>query len=58
VLIYFDKALQSRVHRLFYDSLTMFGVLALGSKESLRLSQFEGCYEPLVASERIYRKVQ
>jgi len=58
VLIYFDKALQSRVHGLFYDSLTKFGVLALGSKESLRFSRYEGCYEPLVASEKIYRKVK
>jgi chemotaxis protein methyltransferase CheR len=57
VLIYFDKALQARVHRLFYDSLGMFGILALGSKESLRFSKFEGCYEPLVASEKLYRKV-
>jgi chemotaxis protein methyltransferase CheR len=58
VLIYFDKALQSRVHGLFYDSLTMFGILALGSKESLRFSKYEGSYEPLVPSEKIYRKVQ
>jgi chemotaxis protein methyltransferase CheR len=58
VLIYFDKTLQARVHRLFYDSLTMFGILALGSKESLRFSKFEGCYEPLVQSEKIYRKIQ
>jgi chemotaxis protein methyltransferase CheR len=58
VLIYFDKALQSRVHALFYESLSTFGVLALGSKESLRFSRFEDCYEPLVASEKIYRKVR
>ena len=58
VLIYFDKALQERVHQLFYESLSTFGILALGSKESLRFSKFEGCYEPLVASEKIYRKVQ
>src|SRR5207244_728398 len=30
VMIYFDKALQDRVHRLFYESLATFGVLALG----------------------------
>jgi chemotaxis protein methyltransferase CheR len=58
VLIYFDKALQTRVHGLFYDSLTMFGILALGSKESLRFSKYDGCYEPLVQSEKIYRKIQ
>ena len=46
------------MHGLFYDSLTKFGVLALGSKESLRFSRYEGCYEPLVASEKIYRKIK
>jgi chemotaxis protein methyltransferase CheR len=57
VLIYFDKALQNRVHSLFYDSLVMFGVLALGSKESLKFSQYEPCYEKLSATEKLYRKV-
>src|SRR3954467_12153253 len=41
VLIYFDRDLQHRVQALFYDSLVMFGILALGSKESLRFSQYE-----------------
>ena len=58
VLIYFDRALQDRVHSLFYESLVMFGVLALGSKESLRFSQYEDCYEMLHVKERIYRKVR
>ena len=58
VLIYFDKALQTRVHGLFYDSLAMFGVLALGSKETMRFSKYDSCFEPIVASEKIYRKVK
>jgi chemotaxis protein methyltransferase CheR len=58
VLIYFDKTLQNRVHRLFYDSLVMFGVLALGSKETLRFSQYEPCYEKISAGEKLYRKVR
>jgi chemotaxis protein methyltransferase CheR len=58
VLIYFDRALQDRVHSLFYDSLVMLGILALGSKESLRFSQYEDCYEMLHVKERIYRKVR
>ncbi|MGZ4780092.1 MAG: CheR family methyltransferase [Thermoanaerobaculia bacterium] len=58
VLIYFDRNLQHRVHTLFYESLFMFGVLALGSKESLRFSQYEDCYEKLDARERLYRKVR
>ena len=58
VLIYFDKTLQSRVVTLFYDSLAMFGILALGSKESLRFSPQEDCYEQINGPEKIYRKVR
>jgi chemotaxis protein methyltransferase CheR len=57
VLIYFDRSLQARVHALFYESLATFGVLGLGSKESLRLSPFEACYEPFGTS-RLYRKIR
>src|SRR6266513_2937505 len=52
VLIYFDRTLQDRVHSLFYESLVMFGILALGSKETLRFSQYEPCYEKLHAREK------
>jgi len=58
VLIYFDRELQDHVHSLFYDSLVMFGILALGSKESLRLSQYEPCYEKLHPREKLYRKIR
>lgn len=58
VLIYFDRELQHRVHTLFYESLVMFGVLALGSKESLRFSQYEDCYEKLDRREKLYRKIK
>jgi len=58
VLIYFDRELQDHVHALFYESLSMFGVLALGSKETLRFSKYEPCYEKLHAREKMYRKVK
>lgn len=58
VLIYFDKSLQARVHELFYNSLAMFGILALGSRESLRFSPYEDCYEQINGPEKIYRKVR
>ncbi len=58
VLIYFDKSLQARVHGLFYDSLAMFGILVLGSKESLRFAPFEECYEQINGQEKIYRKAK
>ena len=57
VLIYFDRSLQARVHGLFYESLAHFGVLGLGSKESLRLSPYESRYEA-VGATRLYRKVR
>jgi chemotaxis protein methyltransferase CheR len=58
VLIYFDRTLQNRVHSLFYDSLVTLGILALGSKESLKFSQYEPCYEKLSSTEKLYRKMR
>ena len=58
VLIYFDRTLQSRVHGLFYESLVHLGILCLGSKETLRLSEYESSYEELSGANRIYRKVR
>jgi chemotaxis protein methyltransferase CheR len=57
VMIYFDRELQNRVHNLFYESLPIYGILALGSKESLRFSAYEDKYEELDSREKIYRKV-
>src|SRR5918997_7074057 len=54
VMIYFGKTLQDRVHELFYDSLDPFGVLALGHKESIRLTRYEEAYEALDAQEKLY----
>jgi chemotaxis protein methyltransferase CheR len=58
VMIYFDRALQMRVHELFYDSLERFGILALGHKESIRFTGIEGAYEELDVHEKLYRKVR
>jgi chemotaxis protein methyltransferase CheR len=58
VMIYFDRELQNRVHELFYNSLGHFGVLALGSKESLRFTRFEDRYEVLNAREKLFRRVR
>ncbi|HEY0971206.1 MAG TPA: protein-glutamate O-methyltransferase CheR [Gemmatimonadales bacterium] len=58
VLIYFDRTLQARVHTLFYESLAMFGVLGLGSKESLRCSEYEACYDAVSVTDKLYRKVR
>ena len=58
VLIYFDKNLQARVHGLFYESLAKFGVLVLGSKESLRFSPYEESYDQINGPEKIFRKAR
>ena len=55
VLIYFNRDLQDRVHRLFYQSLGRLGFLALGAKETVQFSAHQAAYEDL--GERIYRKV-
>lgn len=57
VMIYFNPALQERVHGLFYDCLVPFGFLALGGKESLYRSAYEPRYEELDAGQRIYRRI-
>jgi chemotaxis protein methyltransferase CheR len=55
VLIYFNRSLQDRVHRLLYQSLVHLGFLGLGTKETVRFTPHEAHYEEL--PERIYRKV-
>jgi len=57
VMIYFDRSLQNRVHELFHESLAMFGILALGHKETIKFTRYADSYEELDASERLYRKV-
>ena len=58
VMIYFDKSLQDRVHRLFYESLAPFGVLGLGHKESIHFTPFENRYDELDAQEKLFRKIR
>ena len=57
VLIYFDRALQERVHGLFYDSLVRFGMLGLGHKESIRFTTHADDYAELDPYEKLYRRV-
>jgi chemotaxis protein methyltransferase CheR len=58
VMIYFAQPLQQHVHGLFYESLAMFGVLALGQKETIRFAPYERCFEELDGEERLYKKVR
>jgi chemotaxis protein methyltransferase CheR len=56
VLIYFDKDLQNRVQKLFFESLTNGGILCLGSKESLRFSDYSDSYAETDKKQRIFKK--
>lgn len=57
VMIYFDRSLQDKVIGLLHRSLTRFGVLSLGQKESLRFSQHAIDFEELDPREKIYRRI-
>ena len=56
VLIYFEKELQNRVHALFFNSLINGGLLCLGTKESLRFSDFAGKYSEIDKKQKIFKK--
>lgn len=58
VMIYFNKSLQERVHSLLHNSLVTFGILGLGSKESLRFTPHQADYEELDAREKLYRRIR
>jgi chemotaxis protein methyltransferase CheR len=58
VLIYFDRNLQTHVHALFHESLVNFGILGLGSRESIRGLAVDDFYEGLDDKARLYRKVR
>jgi chemotaxis protein methyltransferase CheR len=57
VLIYFDRSLQEKVHALFLHSLSRFGILGLGHKESIRFTEHADAYEELDPNEKLYRRV-
>ncbi|MBM4764509.1 protein-glutamate O-methyltransferase CheR [Bacillus sp. B15-48] len=58
VLIYFNKSLQEKVHRLFYDSLVMLGVLGLGDKETIAFTSLADSYEGIITNQKLYKKVK
>lgn len=56
VMIYFNRRLQDRVHRLIHDSLARGGFLGLGQGESLDFASTEAHYAAVDRERRIYRK--
>jgi chemotaxis protein methyltransferase CheR len=57
VMIYFNRSLQERVHRLFYESLLIYGYLGLGRSEAIRFTPHSSAYEEIGAREKLYRKI-
>lgn len=58
VLIYFNQKLQNQVINLFYDSLCMFGTLALGTRESLLFTDRHGCFDPVDSKQKLFMKMR
>jgi chemotaxis protein methyltransferase CheR len=58
VLIYFNQQLSNQVHNLLYDSLITFGILCLGTKESIKFTPYENCYEAMDDRQKVYKKVK
>ena len=56
VMIYFTQALQERVFDLLSRSLARFGLLGLGSHESLRFLVKDHQYEAVVAGEKLFKR--
>jgi chemotaxis protein methyltransferase CheR len=56
VLIYFDKNLQNKVHKLFHYSLINGGILCLGSKESLHFTEYNEEYKEIDKKQKIFKK--
>jgi len=52
----FNHRLRERVDRLIYDSLSRFGILALGPAESLEAMPYEDLYALLDEESRLYQK--
>ncbi len=58
VLIYFNRTLKERTLKLFCDTLSPFGFLCLGRRESLRFTNVEHDFQELDPKERIYRRAR
>jgi chemotaxis protein methyltransferase CheR len=56
VLIYFNDQLRGVVLSLVYQSLSPFGFLALGKRESLKYTDHEFRYDELDGMEKLYRR--
>lgn len=58
VMIYFDRELQKKVLNLFYESLSLFGFLCLGAKESLYPQDIKEKFKVIDKRNNIYQKIK
>ncbi|HLR49059.1 MAG TPA: protein-glutamate O-methyltransferase CheR [Candidatus Sphingobacterium stercoripullorum] len=58
VLIYFNLELQNEVLKLFYDSLSLFGFICLGSKETMRNFPLKDHFRVISKEYNIYQKIK
>jgi chemotaxis protein methyltransferase CheR len=58
VLIYFNKELQNHAIRLFHESLSPLGFLAIGTKESLLFTDVRSEFEAVHAESKIFRRTR
>ena len=57
VLIYFNQDLQNKVMNLFHESLCMFGILGLGSKESLLFTDKQKSFDAIDKRQKVFIKI-
>lgn len=58
VMIYFKEYLRKRVIKLLFDSLAHYGVLCVGTKESIEYSDYIDNFEAVDDREKIFRKIK
>ncbi|WP_225408309.1 CheR family methyltransferase [Stigmatella hybrida] len=56
-LLSYNRALSHRVHQRLYESLSRFGFLCLGRKESVASTPHAAAYEEMEDSGRVFRRV-
>jgi chemotaxis protein methyltransferase CheR len=56
VLIYFNSHLQNKVVNLLYNSLSPFGYLALGTKESLLFTDLRSKFDCIYPAQKIFKR--
>jgi chemotaxis protein methyltransferase CheR len=58
VMIYFNKVLQNRVYNMLHESLSLFGILGLGSKEGIKFTSIANYYKEVDSFEKLYQKIK